>query len=103
LSRNHDEGPCRAIYAGASRSPQVGKKHWRDVTTGKQCRPVGAKSSGEITSASIGVQEYSMELFNENPDQAMLDQLRPDHEIGTAGMGRMCACKQGTQPPLLDN
>jgi hypothetical protein len=50
-----------------------------------------AKSSGEITGAIIGVQEYSMELFAENPDQARLDELRPDQVRGTARMAEMCA------------
>ncbi|UVJ39415.1 hypothetical protein [Arthrobacter sp. CJ23] len=50
-----------------------------------------AKSSGEITGAIIGVQDYSMEAFKENPDQALLDELRPDYERGTARMAQLCA------------
>jgi hypothetical protein len=50
-----------------------------------------AKSSGEITGAIIGVQEYSRELFKENPDQALLEELRPDHERGAARMAEMRA------------
>ena len=79
---------CELLQPIRDASPQTRDEQARFLRVLGNAR---ATSSGEITAAIIGVQEYSWELFKEKPDQALLDELRPDYERGTVHMAEMCA------------